>query len=139
MVGYENSLLSHFGFAAARGCAAATLCPALSLPDLFGTGGGGGAGVAALSASSIDRLLHALPRYFAQAVIARDRRYATLAFGIRLMPLARQDRVLSYMRAHLHPPAGVRAELAGLPVLAADASMSLSSPGRRWSMTLAGC
>lgn len=138
MVGYENSLLSHFGFAAARGCAAATLCPALSLPDLFGTGGGGGAGVAALSASSIDRLLHALPRYFAQAVIARDRRYATLAFGIRLMPLARQDRVLSYMRAHLHPPAGVRAELAGLPVLAADASMSLSSPGRRWSMTLAG-
>ena len=46
------------------------------------------------------------PAYFKQAVITRDRREATLAFGIRLMPLARQQRVIDYMSSQLHPPRG---------------------------------
>ena len=66
-------------------------------------------------------------RYFSQAVITPDHREATLAFGIRLMPLSRQEQVIDYMRAHLHPPAGTTAALAGLPVLAAEANASLSS------------
>ena len=35
MTAYESRLLAHFGYSQARGCARATLCPALSLPDLF--------------------------------------------------------------------------------------------------------
>ena len=58
--------------------------------------------------------------HFKQAVITSDRREATLAFGIRLMPLARQQRVIDYMTTRLHPPAGVSAHLAGIPVLAAS-------------------
>ena len=128
MLRYEDSLLAHFGYVEAKGCAKATLCPALSLPDLFCSG----AQVAASSCQSlttgaISSLLRAVPSYFSQAVITRDHREATLAFGIRLMPLSRQQRVIDYMRAQLHPPPGVSAELAGLPVLAAQADASLSS------------
>ena len=64
-------------------------------------------------------------------MITPDKREATLAFGIRLMPLAKQQRVIDYMRSQLHPPAGVSAQLAGLPVLAAQADASLSSSARR--------
>ncbi len=133
MVHYENTLLAHYGYEETKGCSQATLCPALSLPDLFCSGAqtttqntcGG------LSASSIDGLLGAVPSYFKAAVITPGRRYAALAFGIRLMPLARQQQVISYMRAQLKPPPGVTAELAGVPVLAAQANADLSSAGRR--------
>jgi uncharacterized protein len=136
MTRYERRLLRHFGYAESRGCAAATLCPALSLPDLFAqTGAGSSAG---LTGARIDALLAAVPRYFSRAVISADRRAAVLAFGIRLMPLAEQQRVLDYMRANLHPPSGVSAELAGLPVLAAQADAALSSSGRRLLTLLAG-
>ncbi len=139
MLRYEDSLLARYGYVEAKGCAKATLCPALSLPDLFCSG----AQVAAnscksLSSSAISGLLRAVPSYFSQAVITRDRREATLAFGIRLMPLSRQQRVIEYMRARLHPPPGVTADLAGLPVLAAQADASLSSPGRRLEMLVVG-
>jgi hydrophobe/amphiphile efflux-3 (HAE3) family protein len=131
MVSYENGLLNHFGYLEETGCAKATLCPALSLPDLFSTGSQT-TPISGLSQSDINGLLDAVPPYFSQAVITSNRRQATLAFGIRLMPLARQEQVIDYMRSHLHPPAGVTAALAGLPVLAADANASLSSVGRRF-------
>jgi hydrophobe/amphiphile efflux-3 (HAE3) family protein len=137
MVRYENELLTHYGYLDTRGCAAATLCPALSLPDLFSTGGQTGA-AASLSQSQITTLLAAVPSYFKQAVITSDAREATLAFGIRLMPLSRQEQVIAYMRSRLHPPAGVRAALAGLPVLAADANAALSSTSRRFATLIAG-
>jgi predicted RND superfamily exporter protein len=136
MTRYEQSLLSHFGYAENTGCARATLCPALSLPDLFSTASN--AGGSSLSAASINSLLAAVPAYFKQAVITPDRREATLAFGIRLMPLARQHRVIEYMNSRLHPPAGVSAHLAGIPVLAAQADASLSSSARRLLTLLAG-
>jgi len=139
MVGYENTLLAHFGYVETKGCASATLCPALSLPDLFCSGAqAGGSCGSSLTTGLISSLLSAVPPYFSQAVITPDHREATLAFGIRLMPLSRQQRVIDYMRAHLHPPSGVSAELAGLPVLAAQADASLSSSGRRMLMLLAG-
>ncbi|HWD64168.1 MAG TPA: MMPL family transporter [Solirubrobacteraceae bacterium] len=137
MISYEDRLLAHFGYSEAKGCQAATLCPALSLPDLFSTSGGGTAtassasSAAPLTVSSIRSLLSAVPQYFSQAVLTPDHRYATLAFGIRLMPLARQTRVINYMRSQLHPPPGVSAKVAGLPVLAADANAALSSSTRR--------
>jgi predicted RND superfamily exporter protein len=71
-------------------------------------------------------------------VITSDQREATLAFGIRLMPLSRQQQVINYMRSQLHPPPGVSAGLAGLPVLAAQANDSLSSSARRLLTLLAG-
>src|SRR5450755_1239684 len=137
MIGYENAVLSHYGYREQQGCAHATLCPALSLPDLFSTDGAPGHG-ASLSQSSINALLAAVPAYFSQAVITPEHRQATLAFGIRLMPLARQERVIEYMRARLRPPSGVLARLAGLPVLAAQANAALSSSGRRLLTLLAG-
>ena len=118
---------------ARRGCGKAELCPAFSLPDLFRD---------ARSASTRRRrssaLLDAVPPYFSQGVITPDRRTATLAFGIRLMPLERQQEVIEAMRARLEPPAGVRAELAGLPVLAAEANAAVASPWRRAADAVAG-
>ncbi|MGO9956890.1 MAG: MMPL family transporter, partial [Solirubrobacteraceae bacterium] len=137
MIGYEDSLLSHYGYAEQRGCAHSTLCPALSLPDLFSDDGRAG-DAAALNQAQIDALLSAVPPYFSQAVITSDHREATLAFGIRLMPLSRQQEVIDTMRSRLHPPAGVTASLVGLPVLAAQANAALSSSGRRLLTVVAG-
>ena len=41
-----------------------------------------------------------------------------MSFGIKLLPLDRQQEVLDIMRDELEPPEGVTARLAGLPVLA---------------------
>ncbi len=135
MSSYEAELLHRFG---GTDCDRATLCPALSLPDLFSTAASGVGGGPNPTRSQIDALLNAVPAYFSSAVITPDRQEATLAFGIRLMPLSRQQRVIAYMRAHLHPPAGVHAALTGLPVLAAQADAELSSPGRRLLTVVAG-
>jgi len=139
MISYENRLLTRFGYVESKGCQAATLCPALSLPDLFANDTGTDQNATSgLTNSEIGSLLSAVPTYFSQAVITPDHHYATLAFGIRLMPLSRQQRVIDYMRAQLHPPPGVSADLAGLPVLAADANGALSSSSRRLLTLLAG-
>jgi len=139
MVSYEDALLKHYGYLETKGCSQATLCPALSLPDLFCSGSQTTQGsCGGLSTASIRTLLAAVPPYFSQAVITPGMREATLAFGIRLMPLSRQQRVIDYMRSQLHPPPGVSAALAGLPVLAAQANADLSSVGRRMLTLVAG-
>ena len=40
-----------------------------------------------------------MPAYFSQAVITADRKTATLAFGIKLMPLDGQQEVIDVMRS----------------------------------------
>jgi uncharacterized protein len=137
MIKYENELLTHYGYVEEKGCAHSTLCPALSLPDLFSTSSQT-TKQTNLTQAQISQLLAAVPTYFSQAVITPDHREATLAFGIRLMPLSRQERVIDYMRSRLHPPPGVTAALAGLPVLAAEANAALSSSARRLLTLLAG-
>ena len=129
---YQKRLLDRYEYSSRSGCGAAELCPALSLPDLFRSEDAAG------DRESIRALLDAVPPYFSQAVMTRDRRTATLAFGIRLMPLDRQKEVIDVMRSELDPPAGVRAELAGLPVLAADANAALSSPLWRFGTLVGG-
>jgi predicted RND superfamily exporter protein len=105
------------------------LCPALSLTDLFQSPG---------STTSASALLSVVPPYFAQAVVTPDRRTATMAFGIRFMALDRQQTVIDDIRSKIsHPPAGIQAEVAGLPVLAAEANAKLSSDWRRFAMLLA--
>ncbi len=131
MRSYEARMLHRFGYRAGRGCGAAPLCPALSLPDLLGAAGGSGGGGGRLSAAAIDGFLATVPPYLSQEVITPDRRAATLAFGLRLMPLSAQQRMIEAMRAALRPPAGVRASLVGLPVLAAQANAQVASAGRR--------
>src|SRR4051812_14605694 len=81
------------------------LYPALSLPDLLRS-------TNVNDQAQVKGLLDAVPPYFSQAVIAPDRRTANLAFGIRLMPLDEQKRVIDDLRAHLNPPPGVTAGLA---------------------------
>ena len=66
--------------AAARPSDPPELCPALSLPDLFGHR-------RRRSAAGCAALLDSVPPYFSQGVVTRDRKTANLAFGIRLMPL----------------------------------------------------
>jgi hydrophobe/amphiphile efflux-3 (HAE3) family protein len=131
MSSYQAALVKKFGYSASRGCGKAELCPAFSLPDLFRGG-------SANSSASIKALLDAVPSYFSQGVITDDRKVATLAFGIRLMPLDRQQDVIQAMRSALHPPSGVHAQLAGLPVLAAEANDRVASPWRRYLMLVLG-
>jgi hydrophobe/amphiphile efflux-3 (HAE3) family protein len=155
MSSYEQRVLRGFGYSAARGCGKAQLCPAFSLPDLFSTQAasagqitptaGGTKGkkgkakpaVSKLTQAEVTGLLDAIPPYFSQDVITADRHVATLAFGVRLMSLQRQQRLIEDMRASLHPPAGVTAQLVGLPVLAAKSGSEVASPLRRVETLLA--
>ena len=59
------------------------------------------------------KLLDAVPPYFSQGVITRDRKTANLAFGIRLMPLDRQKEVVDDIKRRLDPPDGVEAAVVG--------------------------
>jgi hydrophobe/amphiphile efflux-3 (HAE3) family protein len=137
MAAYERRVLAHFGYRRTVGCAGARLCPAVSLPDLF-LDREGRLDAAARTSGSIEKVLGSLPGYFTGAVVSADRRLAIVAFGVRLAPLATQERLVDYMRATLRPPSGVRAELGGLPVLAADSGAALSSPARRLLISFAG-
>jgi hypothetical protein len=128
MADYQKRILGRHGYQDGRPCREAEICPALSLTNLFTSSGS--------SPKQIRALLDALPRYFSQAVISRDRKTANLAFGIRTMPLEQQHELVEDMRKQLHTPPGVDARVAGLPVLAADANANLSSS--RWLVTLAG-
>ena len=108
------------------------LCPAFSLPDLFSASNTG------ISRASINAFLNEVPTYFSQGVLAPDHKVASLAFGIRLMPLDRQKKVIDDIKRKLDPPAGVTADVVGLPVLAAEANHELSSTSRRAISLLLG-
>jgi hydrophobe/amphiphile efflux-3 (HAE3) family protein len=133
MTRFQDQVLKAHGFRPGKRCTQKRnppeLCPALSLPDLFSTAGGG--------QSQVRRLLDAVPAYFSQGVVTPDRKTANLAFGIRLMPLDRQKDVVDDIKARLKPPPGVEASVVGLPVLAAEANGALSSPWRRGLTLLA--
>ncbi|HKG62802.1 MAG TPA: MMPL family transporter, partial [Solirubrobacteraceae bacterium] len=129
---YQAGLLKKYGYSSSNGCGKAELCPALSLTDLFRDER------AAATKEQVRGLLDAVPPYFSQSVITADRKTANLAFGVRLMPLDRQQEIFDDMRARLKPPPGVTADLGGLPVLVAGANDTLSDPLRRLGTLLAG-
>ncbi|GAC1323789.1 MAG: hypothetical protein NVSMB25_20560 [Thermoleophilaceae bacterium] len=134
MADYQGHVLARHGYRTGSTCTQRVrppqLCPALSLTDFFRT--------PPKQAADVSSLIAAVPPYFSQAVISPDRRIANLAFGIRLMPLDQQKRVIDDMRSSLHPPPGVTAAVAGLPVLAAEANGKLASEWRRMLTLLAG-
>jgi len=130
MTRFQRDVLRAHGYKPGARCSdaegAPELCPALSLPDLFSSAIGG-----QQKGDSVRKLLAAVPPYFSQGAVSRDRKTANLAFGIRLMPLDRQKDVVDDIERRLDPPKGVDASVVGLPVLAAEANESLSSPWRR--------
>ncbi len=144
MRSFQDRVLARHGFEGQfPSCRKAQLCPSLSLTDLFANPAG------QLSQQRVQSLLASVPPYFSQAVVTRDPLTggvgdtANIAFGIRVMPLDDQKRLIDDIRSQIDPPGpgngppeGVTAAVAGLPVLAADANGSLS--GSRYWLTLAG-
>jgi uncharacterized protein len=138
MLAYQREVLARAGYSTSRGCGQAPLCPAFSLPDLFQTQATPGRASPKLTQEGVQGLLSSIPEYFSQDVITADRRSATLAFGIRTMSLQDQQRLIERMRSTLKPPAGISAELVGLPVLAAQSGSEVADPWRRLETLLAG-
>ncbi|MGZ4201815.1 MAG: MMPL family transporter [Thermoleophilaceae bacterium] len=136
MTTYEARVLAAHGYRDGDTCLQAKnppeLCPAFSLPDLFRTSTQG------ITRASIQQFLTEVPTYFSQGVISPDHKVANMAFGIRLMPLDQQKKVIDDIRSKLNPPPGVTADVVGLPVLAAEANHELSSTSRRALTLLAG-
>jgi hydrophobe/amphiphile efflux-3 (HAE3) family protein len=139
---FRDRVLTRHGFSGdIPRCEDAELCPAVALPDLF-------EGERRLSRGRVDAVLAAVPPYFSQAVLSRGSDAGTpdtanIAFGIPVMPLDEQKRLIDDIRAQIDPPgsgedppAGVEAQVAGLPVLAAEANADLS--GSRYWLTAAG-
>jgi predicted RND superfamily exporter protein len=126
------------------------VCPAISLPDLFGD--------EVPDRERIQGVLSLLPAYFAQAVIETDPttgatgNTALMSFGIKVMPFDEQEELVDEMRelvdspgatpppegveVSIAPPAGSQVEVLGLAVLAADANASLGS--NRYILTFVG-
>jgi predicted RND superfamily exporter protein len=133
MAQYKGEVLEEFGYEPGDTCrqeSAPELCPGPAITDFVGGQPG--------QAQNARAVLDALPPYFSSALVSADRKTSNMAFGIRLMPLDRQKEVIDGMRDRLDPPAGVRAEVVGVPVLAADANAKLESWWRRMLMIVAG-
>src|SRR5438045_7541877 len=64
-------------------------------------------------------------------MLTRERGTANTAGGSRVRRLDPQTQVVDDIRSRLHAPKGVSAQLAGVPVLAADANAKLASWWRR--------
>jgi hypothetical protein len=119
------------------------ICPEISLPDfLYGDS------TSAPSQSRIRTDLRLLPRYVSQAMVTTDPKTGkpgntgVITFGIKVMPFDQQKALIDDIRDQISPPGGeapppgVKAEVLGLPVLAADANSALS--GSRYLVTVAG-
>jgi uncharacterized protein len=156
--GFQQRVLARHGFSGANpSCADAQICPALSLTDFFG----GASSASSSSATStgqpvgdVRALVQALPCFISQIVISHRGECnpsagttpigdtADIAFGIRVQPLSDQQELIDDIRAQINPPdgpsppPGTTVELAGLPVLAAEANTDLSHS--RWWLPLVG-
>ncbi|HYH62822.1 MAG TPA: MMPL family transporter [Solirubrobacterales bacterium] len=150
MKGYRDRVLEAGGYTDNCRDPEARVCPAISLPDLFGD--------EPPTQERIQGVLSLLPPYFAQAVVETDPETgeigntALLSFGIKVMPFDDQKELVDEMRAlvdtpgaepppegteiSVTPPSGSEVNVLGLAVLAADANASLGS--NRYLLTLAG-
>ncbi len=151
---FQQRVLARHGFSSASpSCAKAQICPALSLTDFFG-GASGSGGQSAQSLGDVHALVQALPCFISQIVISHQGECrptagttpigdtADVAFGIRVQPLSDQQKLIDDIRAQIDPPGGpspppgTSVQLAGLPVLAAQANTDLSHS--RWWLPLVG-
>src|SRR3954471_3039271 len=147
MHGFEQRVLERHGYTGSSpSCQApqTEICPEISLPDfLYGDS------TTAPSHQRIKTDLNLLPPYVAQAMVTTDPatgrpgNTGVITFGIKVMPFDQQKALIDDIRDQINPPgtaddppAGVSAQVLGLPVLAADANSALS--GSRYLVTLAG-
>jgi hydrophobe/amphiphile efflux-3 (HAE3) family protein len=136
IAGFQSRVLADAGYEGENpSCEAADLCPAISLTDLLSAGG------RPKTEAQVRGLIASIPPYFSQAVITRDPEAggigdtANIAFGIRVQPLDDQQELIDGIRDQIDadggPPEGTDVELAGLPVIAAEANQELSQ-SRYW-------
>src|SRR4051794_28360160 len=147
MHGFEQRVLERHGYTGSSpSCQApqTEICPEISLPDfLYGDS------TTAPSHQRIKTDLNLLPPYVAQAMVTTDPatgrpgNTGVITFGIKVMPFDQQKALIDDTPDQINPPgtadappAGVSAQVLGLPVLAADANSALS--GSRYLVTLAG-
>ena len=142
---YEQRVLARHGFHGRNSScrdAGTEICPEISLPDFLYAGEQG-----TPSRQRIKASLSLLPEYVAQALVTTDPdtgqpgNTGVIAFGIKVMPFDQQKELIDDIRAQVDPPgtgndppAGVHAQVLGLPVLAADANSALS--GSRYLVTV---
>ncbi len=143
---FEQRVLSRHGYVGSSpSCQSSQteICPEISLPDfLYGDS------QSVPSRSRIRTDLRLLPHYVSQAMVTTDPKTGkpgnsgVITFGIKVMPFDQQKALIDDIRSQINPhggkgpPPGVKAEVLGLPVLAADANSALS--GSRYLVTIAG-
>jgi uncharacterized protein len=138
MAEFKRRVLEDNGFKGEDpSCLRAEICPGPALSDFLIRGGekptkqGIEATLAALSSYSLRQVAPIDPQ------TGKVGNRALLSFGIRAQSLEDQQALIERVRDEIgEPPPGVEAELAGLPVIAAQAASDLSS-SRYW-VTLAG-
>jgi predicted RND superfamily exporter protein len=144
MAAFKQRVLRDNGFSGENpSCLDADVCPGPALSDFLTRGG------SELTRQGIDATLGALSPYALRQVAPVDPatgeigRLALLSFGIRAQSLAEQQALVDRVRGEIGepgapdgPPAGVEVDLAGLPVIAAEAAADLDA-SRYW-LTLAG-
>ena len=134
---FQQRVLNRHGFTGASpSCEEAEICPAISLTDFFAGAPGTEVGGRARA------LIESLPPFISQIVITRNPLTgavgdtANMAFGIRAQSLANQQDLIEDVRAQVDPPGaagppeGTDVEVAGLPVIAAEANSDLDAS--RW-------
>lgn len=100
------------------------LAPGPNLADLVS----GGDPTADIDRAAVDGILKLLPRYFVDAVITRDRKVAELSFGIPLVSVEEQGRIVDRIRdAARNPPPGTEVTATGLVTAAAASTDALHS------------
>jgi hydrophobe/amphiphile efflux-3 (HAE3) family protein len=138
MAGFKRRVLEGGGFAGEDpSCLRAEICPGPALSDFLVKAG------ETPSKQRIEATLAALSPYALRQVAPVDPEtgkvgdQALMSFGIRAQSLSDQQALIESVRDRIgKPPPGVEVELAGLPVIAAQAASDLS--GSRYWVTLAG-
>jgi hydrophobe/amphiphile efflux-3 (HAE3) family protein len=146
MADFKQRVLEANGFSGPKpSCLEAEICPGPALSDFLTSGNRS----ERLKRRDIRAALRELPAYDLEQVAPVDPgtglpgHLALLTFGIRAQSLEAQQALIDRVRHEIGepgtpggPPPGVRAQLTGLPVIAAAAASDLSS-SRYW-LTLAG-
>ena len=144
MADFKQRVLRENGFAGeSPSCLEAEICPGPALSDFLVRGD------AELTRKGIEATLGALSAYALRQVAPVDPETgevgeaALISFGIRAQSLSDQQALFERVRAAIGepgapggPPEGVRVQLTGLPVIAAEAADELDS-SRYW-LTVAG-
>lgn len=144
MASFKERALEAGGYAGKNpSCLEAELCPGPAISDLVGAGDGG------LTQDGVRSTFRLVPGYDLEKLATLDAEtglpsgIALLSFGIRAQDLDEQQDLIERVRDEVGepgeaggPPEGVEVELAGVPVIAAQAASDLSD-SRYW-LTLAG-